>query len=163
MAYAVFFVVALVATGSALALILRKNAIHGALFLVVNLGSIAVLYLMLGAEFLAAAQVIVYAGAIMVLFVFAIMVLIPGKEETGPDPRRGARLLAVPVGALMFLLLTIVVAGRWSGPRGPAGPSGNVAAIGRLLFTSYLFPFELASVLLLAAMVGVLLLARRRA
>jgi NADH-quinone oxidoreductase subunit J len=163
MAYTVFFVVALVATGSALALILRKNAIHGALFLVVNLGSIAVLYLMLGAEFLAAAQVIVYAGAIMVLFVFAIMVLIPGKEETGPDPRRGARLLAVPVGALMFLLLAIVVAGRWSGPRGPAGPSGSVAAIGRLLFTSYLFPFELASVLLLAAMVGVLLLARRRA
>ena len=163
MAYAVFFVVALVATGSALALILRKNAIHGALFLVVNLGSIAVLYLMLGAEFLAAAQVIVYAGAIMVLFVFAIMVLIPGKEETGPDPRRGARLLAVPIGALMFLLLAIVVAGRWSGPRGPAGPSGNVAAVGRLLFTNYLFPFELASVLLLAAMVGVLLLARRRA
>jgi NADH-quinone oxidoreductase subunit J len=163
MAYAVFFVVALVATGSALALILRKNAIHGALFLVVNLGSIAVLYLMLGAEFLALAQVIVYAGAIMVLFVFAIMVLIPGKEETGPDPRRGARLLAVPVGALMFLLLAIVVAGRWSGPRGPAGPSGNVAAVGRLLFTNYLFPFELASVLLLAAMVGVLLLARRRA
>jgi NADH-quinone oxidoreductase subunit J len=163
MAYAVFFVVALVATGSALALILRKNAIHGALFLIVNLGSIAVLYLMLGAEFLAAAQVIVYAGAIMVLFVFAIMVLIPGKEETGPDPRRGARLLAVPIGALMFLLLAIVVAGRWSGPRGPAGPSGNVAAVGRLLFTNYLFPFELASVLLLAAMVGVLLLARRRA
>ena len=163
MAYAVFFVVALVATGSALALILRKNAIHGALFLIVNLGSIAVLYLMLGAEFLAAAQVIVYAGAIMVLFVFAIMVLIPGKEETGPDPRRGARLLAVPVGALLFLLLALVVAGRWSGPRGPAGPSGSVAAVGRLLFTNYLFPFELASVLLLAAMVGVLLLARRRA
>ena len=119
MAYVAFFVVALIATGSALGLILRKNAIHGALFLVVNLGSVAVLYLMLGAEFLAAAQVIVYAGAIMVLFVFAIMVLIPGKEETGPDPRRGARLLAVPVGALMFLLLAIVVAGRWSGPARP--------------------------------------------
>jgi NADH-quinone oxidoreductase subunit J len=163
MAYVAFFVVALIATGSALGLILRKNAIHGALFLVVNLGSIAALYLMLGAEFLAAAQVIVYAGAIMVLFVFAIMVLIPGKEETGPDPRRAARLFAVPVGALMFLLLLVVIAGRWSGPRGPAGPSGSVAAVGRLLFTNYLFPFELTSVLLLAAMVGVLLLARRRA
>jgi NADH-quinone oxidoreductase subunit J len=107
--------------------------------------------------------VIVYAGAIMVLFVFAIMVLIPGKEETGPDPRRVARLLAIPVGALMFLLLLVVIAGRWSVPRGPAGPSGSVAAVGRLLFTNYLFPFELTSVLLLAAMVGVLLLARRRA
>jgi NADH:ubiquinone oxidoreductase subunit 6 (subunit J) len=89
-----FAVLAVIALGSALGLVFRKNAIHGALFLVVNLGTVAALYLSLGAEFLAAAQVIVYAGAIMVLFVFAIMVLIPGKEETGPDPRRPFRLLA---------------------------------------------------------------------
>jgi len=162
MAYAAFFAIAAIAVGSALGLILRRNAIHGALFLVVNLGSIAALYLTLGAEFLAAAQVIVYAGAIMVLFVFAIMVLIPGKEETGPDPRRVARLVAVPVGVLLLLLLVFVVVARWSGSPGPAGPSGGVGAVGRLLFTSYLFPFELTSVLLLAAMVGVMLLARRR-
>jgi len=163
MAYAAFFVIAAIAVGSALGLILRPNAIHGALFLVVNLGSVAALYLMLGAEFLAAAQVIVYAGAIMVLFVFAIMVLIPGKEEAGSDPRRGARLLALPVGGLLLLLLVFVVVGRWSGPSTALAPSGSAAAVGRLLFTSYLFPFELTSVLLLAAMVGVLLLARRRA
>ena len=163
MAYVAFFIVALIATGSALGLVLRTNAIHGALFLVLNLGSIAALYLMLGAEFLAAAQVIVYAGAIMVLFVFAIMVLIPGKEETGPDPRRGVRLLALPVGALLFLMLVIVVAVRLRGAPGPGGPGCTVTAVGRLLFTSYLFPFELTSVLLLSAMVGVLLLARRRA
>ncbi len=163
MAYVSFFVIAAIAVGSALGLILRPNAIHGALFLVVNLGSVAALYLMLGAEFLAAAQVIVYAGAIMVLFVFAIMVLIPGKEEAGSDPRRGARLLALPVGGLLLLLLVFVVMGRWTGPSAPAGPSGSAGAVGRLLFTSYLFPFELTSVLLLAAMVGVLLLARRRA
>ena len=163
MAYAAFFIVAMIATGSALGLILRTNAIHGALFLVVNLGSIAALYLMLGAEFLAAAQVIVYAGAIMVLFVFAIMVLIPGKDETGPDPRRAARLLALPVGALLLLLLVFVIVGRLRGAPPAGGPSGSVPALGRLLFTSYLFPFELTSVLLLAAMVGVLLLARRRA
>jgi NADH-quinone oxidoreductase subunit J len=164
MAHVAFFAIAAIAVASALGLILRPNAIHGALFLVVNLGSVAALYLMLGAEFLAAAQVIVYAGAIMVLFVFAIMVLIPGKEETGPDPHRGARLAAVPVGALLLLLLVFVVVGRWSGPRGPVtAPSGSAGAVGRLLFTNYLFPFELTSVLLLAAMVGVLLLARRRA
>jgi NADH-quinone oxidoreductase subunit J len=163
MAYVAFFIVALIATGSALGLVLRTNAIHGALFLVLNLGSIAALYLMLGAEFLAAAQVIVYAGAIMVLFVFAIMVLIPGKEETGPDPRRGVRLLAAPVGALLLLMLVFVVAARLRGAPGPGGLGGTVTAVGRLLFTSYLFPFELTSVLLLAAMVGVLLLARRRA
>jgi NADH-quinone oxidoreductase subunit J len=163
MAYAAFFVLAAIATGAALGLVLRPNAIHGALFLVVNLGAVAGLYLMLGAEFLAAAQVIVYAGAIMVLFVFAIMVLIPGKEEAGPDPRRAVRLLALPVGALLFILLVIVIGGRGSAPPAPGAPVGSVSAVGRMLFTSYLFPFELTSVLLLAAMVGVLLLARRRA
>jgi NADH-quinone oxidoreductase subunit J len=163
MAYVAFFLVALIAAGSALGLVLRTNAIHGALFLVLNLGSIAALYLMLGAEFLAAAQVIVYAGAIMVLFVFAIMVLIPGKEETGPDPRRVWRLAALPVGGVLLLLLAaMAITGRSPAPgRPPVG--GNVETIGRLLFTDYLFPFELTSVLLLAAMVGVLLLARRRA
>src|SRR5499426_3678515 len=130
MAYVAFFLVALIATGAALGLVLRTNAIHGALFLVLNLGSIAALYLMLGAEFLAAAQVIVYAGAIMVLFVFAIMVLIPGKEESGPDPRRGARILALPVGGLLLLLLVFVVATRWNAPRGAVVPSGSAAAVG---------------------------------
>lgn len=163
MGYVSFFIIAAIAVGSALGLILRPNAIHGALFLVVNLGSVAALYLMLGAEFLAAAQVIVYAGAIMVLFVFAIMVLIPGKEETGPDPRRSARIFALPIGGILLLLLVFVVAGRFTGPGAATRPSGTAGAVGRLLFTSYLFPFELTSVLLLAAMVGVLLLARRRA
>jgi NADH-quinone oxidoreductase subunit J len=165
MAYVGFFIVALMAVGSALGLVLGRNPIHGALFLVVNLGTIAVFYLMLGAEFLAAAQVIVYAGAIMVLFVFAIMVLIPGKEETGPDPRRVLRLWALPFGAVLFLLVAWRVA-RGVGALAPAGGPvaiGGVETIGRLLFTDYLFPFELTSVLLLAAMVGVLLLARRRA
>jgi NADH-quinone oxidoreductase subunit J len=157
-----FAVLAVIAVGSALGLVLKKNPIHGALFLVVNLASVAALYLTLGAEFLAAAQVIVYAGAIMVLFVFAIMVLIPGKEETGADPRRGFRLAALPAGAVLVVLLVIVV-GRAVVVTGPGGAPGNVEAVGRLLFTDYLFPFELTSVLLLAAMVGVLLLARRRA
>ena len=156
-----FMVVALLAVGSALGLVLKKNPIHGALFLVVNLGCVAVFYLMLGAEFLAAAQVIVYAGAIMVLFVFAIMVLIPGKEETGPDPRRPTRLLALPAGALLFVQLVMILTAR-RGPPAPGRVAGGVESLGQLLFTDYLFPFELTSVLLLAAMVGVLLLARRR-
>jgi NADH-quinone oxidoreductase subunit J len=157
-----FVIIALLALGSALGLVLKRNAIHGALFLVVNLASVAALYLMLGAEFLAAAQVIVYAGAIMVLFVFAIMVLIPGKEETGPDPRRPWRVVALPVaGLLLVQVLAIVFSTRGPTPVGAPAP-GGVEAIGRLLFGDYLFPFELTSVLLLAAMVGVLLLARRR-
>ncbi len=178
MSYVAFFLIAALALGAALGLVLKKNAIHGALFLVVNLGSIAALYLMLGAEFLAAAQIIVYAGAIMVLFVFAIMVLIPGKEETGPDPRRAYRMLALPVAGVLFLEVIIVLLARvGSATRAAVSPpvagspaaasipaaAGSVEALGRIIFTDYLLPFELTSVLLLAAMVGVLLLARRRA
>src|SRR5262250_1993855 len=135
MAHVAFFAIAVTAVASALGLILRPNAIHGALFLVINLGSVAALYLMLGAEFLAAAQVIVYAGAIMVLFVFAIMVLIPGKEESGPDPRRVWRLLAAPLGGALLLELVLLVSSRAAAPP-PTGtaPSGSVATIGRLLF-----------------------------
>jgi NADH-quinone oxidoreductase subunit J len=168
MSYVAFFVIAALAVGSALGLLLKRNPIHGALFLVVNLGSVAALYLMLGAEFLAAAQVIVYAGAIMVLFVFAIMVLIPGKEETGEDPRRAYRLIGVPVGIALFLELIVIVARGLPARSAPATGDvpavvGSADTIGRILFTQYLFPFELTSVLLLAAMVGVLVLARRGA
>jgi NADH-quinone oxidoreductase subunit J len=167
MSIVTFAVLAVLAVGSALGLVLKKNAIHGALFLVVNLGTVAALYLTLRAEFLAAAQVIVYAGAIMVLFVFAIMVLIPGKEETGPDERRPYRLLAIPVVAGLLVELAVILGllnlATRRGGAAPAAPTpGGVEAIGRLLFTDYLFPFELTSVLLLAAMVGVLVLARRR-
>jgi NADH-quinone oxidoreductase subunit J len=161
MEIAAFVIVAALAIGSAAGLVLKRNPIHGALFLVVNLACVAVFYLMLGAEFLAAAQVIVYAGAIMVLFVFAIMVLIPGKEETGPDPRRSTRILAVPLGALLLVQLGLILSARGSVPAAPA-LAGGIEPLGRLLFTDYLFPFELTSVLLLAAMVGVLVLARRR-
>ena len=161
MASVTFILVAALAVASALALIAKRNPIHGALFLVVNLACVAVLYLSLGAEFLAAAQVIVYAGAIMVLFVFAIMVLIPGKEETGADPRRRVRVLALPVGALLLIQLAMILIPRGSAPTVPM-PVGSAESLGRLLFTDYLFPFELTSVLLLAAMVGVLVLARRK-
>jgi len=158
-----FLVTALIAIASAIGLVVRRNPLHGALFLVVNLFCVAVLYLLLRAEFLAAAQVIIYAGAIMVLFLFAIMILIPVRAETGRDPLRRQRLAALPLGAL-FLLIAVYLLVR-GGPRtaGPPPPAGGAEAVGRLLFTDYLLPFEVTSVLLLAALVGALVLARRGA
>ena len=164
MALVTFWVLAILAVASAIGLLLRQNPIHGALFLVGNLATIAALFLTMRAEFLATAQVIVYAGAIAVLFVFAIMVLIPGKEETGPDPLRPQRWLAVPV--VGFLALEVALALRsvqfQAPPRGQL-VSGGIESIGRLLFTDYLFPFEVTSLLLLAAVVGVVALMRRGA
>jgi NADH-quinone oxidoreductase subunit J len=164
MSVAVFAILALLVVGSAAGLILKRNPIHGALFLVMNLASVAALFLTLRAEFLAVVQVIVYAGAIAVLFVFAIMVLIPGREETGPDALRSWRWAAVPlVGVFLVLVALALRSVTLSGPtRAPAVP-GGVEAIGRVLFTDYLFPFEVTSVLLLAAIVGVMALTKRKA
>ena len=168
MAHVAFFAIAAIAVASALGLILRPNAIHGALFLVVNLGSVAALYLMLGAEFLAAAQVIVYAGAIMVLFVFVIMLLNAGAES-----KKGrsfmAQLLGVPLlvsflGLLAWHVQRLYPSGagvRFGGFRlagctdmAVGACSGNAANIGRSLFTTYLLPFEITSVLVLIAQIA---------
>jgi NADH-quinone oxidoreductase subunit J len=158
-----FWILAVLAVGSAIGLVLRRNPIHGALFLVVHLATLGAFFLQMRAEFLAAAQVIVYAGAIAVLFVFAIMVLIPGKEETGPDPLRAQRWLAVPVGGLLLVVLAVMLrSGLFRGAPAPGTVPGGVAAIGRQLFTDYLYPFEVTSVLLLAALVGVIALTKRR-
>ena len=156
-------VLAVLAVGSAAGMLLRKNPIHGALFLVINLASVAALFLTMRAEFLAAVQIIIYAGAIAVLFVFAIMVLIPGKEETGPDPLRRQRWLAVPVAGVFLILVALALGSAvLAGAPKPPVPGGTVA-VGRLLFTDYLLPFEVTSVLLLAAIVGVMALTKRRA
>jgi NADH-quinone oxidoreductase subunit J len=160
MEWVAFLIVGGCAIAFAVGLVVRPNPLHGALFLVGNLFCVAVLYLMLRAEFLAMAQVIVYAGAIMVLFIFAIMLLIPGKAE-GPDPLGLQRMLALPVAGLFGLIVVLVLpyaAGRAAAPM----PTVGVRGIGQLLFTDYLFPFEVTSVLLLAALVGALTLARRR-
>jgi NADH-quinone oxidoreductase subunit J len=158
-----FWILAVMAVASAAGVVLRRNPIHSALFLVVHLATLAAFFLKMRAEFLATAQIIVYAGAIAVLFVFAIMVLIPGREETGPDALRSQRLLAVPVAGLLLVLLAVMLrSALFSGPAPAAPVAGGVVSIGRALFTDYLFPFEVTSVLLLVALVGVITLAKRR-
>ena len=163
MTYGPFLLFALIVAGSALGVILLRNPIHAALFLTVNLAGVAALYLTLQAQFLALVQVIVYAGAIAVLFVFAIMVLIPGKEETGPDPLRAQRWLAVPFAGLLLLetLLILRSAGMQTATR-PAATAASNEPLYRLLLTDFLFPFEVTSVLLLTALVGVMALAMRK-
>jgi len=163
-------ILAALAVGSGLAVILIRNPIYCALSLVVNFFLLAVMYLLLRAEFLAAIQVIVYAGAIMVLFIFVIMLLNLGGEETR-DKLRVLRPLAFLLG--LVLLVEVVAALRYrayavenpalSFPlvSVPPAVTGGVREFGRLLFTDYLLPFEITSVLLLIAIVGAVVLGRK--
>jgi NADH-quinone oxidoreductase subunit J len=154
----------LVAT--AVMVIVHRNPVTSALFLVLSFCSLAGIYLMLQAEFLGMVQVIVYAGAIMVLFLFVIMYLnLQHDVETGAQiaVRRGIGWM---VGALLLLFAGLLANRGWStGPVAaelPAQGHGNAAAIGQVLYSRFLFPFEITSVLLLVAMVGAIVLAKGR-
>jgi NADH-quinone oxidoreductase subunit J len=161
-----FVVIALVAIVGAVSMILSRNAVHSALFLVVNLFCVAVLYLSLNAEFLGVVQVIVYAGAIVVLFLFVITLLNPGQAET-PDRLRNQGPLAGLLAAILLVVAGLAILSGAATTRLPATPPDvtgvdNVHAIGGLLYNSYLFPFEATSLLLLVAIVGAKVLAKRR-
>lgn len=152
---------------TSLMVILHRNPVTSALFLVLAFCSLAGIYLLLHAEFLGMVQIVVYAGAIMVLFLFVIMYLnLQHDVETGVQiaVRRGIGWLA---GAGLLLVGATLLRRGWAlGPTtAPSedAPVGNVGAIGRLLYSRYLFPFEITSVLLLVAMVGVIVIARGRA
>ena len=161
-----FGILALVVVVGALMTVLHKNPVTSALFLVSAFCGLAGIYLLLRAEFVAMVQVIVYAGAIMVLFLFVIMYLnLQHDIETGVQiaVRRGfGWLLAAAVGVMGFLLFR---RGWAPGPElpAPAVEPGNVQAIGQLLYTRYLFPFEVTSLVLLVAMVGVIIIGKGRA
>ncbi|MFM8321818.1 MAG: NADH-quinone oxidoreductase subunit J [Chloroflexota bacterium] len=161
-----FIGLALVAVASALGLLLSKNAIYAALNLVINFVTVALFYLVLNAPFIALTQVAVYAGAIMVLFLFVIMLL--GAEQIGagttlPWQKPLAIVLAVILGleTVYALLLRgggLPAASTAALPEGFGAPAG----VGLLLFNAYLLPFEVISILLLAAMVGAIVLTRKR-
>jgi len=150
----------------AVMMILKRNPVHSALCLVVVLLSLALLYVLLGAEFLAAVQVIVYAGAIMVLFLFVIMLLNLEAEVHSQGLPRLAYKTCSMIGAGLLLLLLLgggaLKALRAMPPEQVSGVPGNTQAVAELLFTKYLLPFEVTSILLLAAIVGALVLAGKR-
>ena len=157
---AIFLVLAAVALAGAVSLILQRHPIHSALSLIVVMVALAGLYLLQGAEFVAAVQIIVYAGAIMVLFIFVIMLLNAGEEER-TNVSRLARFVGVPLG-IVFLAEVAYWIGRATSHLGSAPPEAvSTRDLSTLLFREYVFPFELTSFLILIALLGALVLARR--
>jgi NADH-quinone oxidoreductase subunit J len=159
----IFLIFAAIAVVCGINVVVQRQPIASAISLIGVMGSLAILYLLLGAEFIAAAQVIVYAGAIMVLFVFVIMLL-----NAGAEAKRGrsmiAQLLGVP--ALVGLLGVLAYYVQRLFPIGSSVQFGTFRGgtphdVGRALFTTYLLPFEVTSILILIAIVGAIVLARK--
>ena len=163
-----FFIFAAVCIGGAINLLVQKHPINSALSLIVVMASLALLYLLLGAEFVAAVQVIVYAGAVMVLFVFTIMLLNAGVEERLPHSSRVAFIVGVP-GLIVGLAIAAWVVARQAGldrvriggPSEAAEAFGAPVKVAAPLFKDFLLPFEVTSVLILIAIMGAVVLARR--
>ena len=158
-----FLALAVIVIATALGMLLSKNTVYSALFLVLNFSTVAVFYLLLGAPFIALTQVTVYAGAIMVLFLFVIMLL-------GTDEMEDSDQLSWQKPMAIFLAVVLLVEGLYlaitqKAPglinNAPAADSGSPQLIGEMLFNKYLLPFEVTSILLLVAMVGAIVLTLR--
>ena len=162
-----FYLLGALAIGASLLVIAQRNPIYSVLLLIASFGALSGLYVLLDAPFVAVIQIIVYAGAIMVLFLFVVMLLNAPHEDTESDERVHPLLRPGPMrfGALLALMLAVEL--WWALTRGgdtgafPGGSVTSVAVIGRSLFTDYAFPFEVTSILILVAMVGAVVLAKR--
>jgi NADH-quinone oxidoreductase subunit J len=162
----VFFAGAIGALGGAIAVIAMRNPFYSVLALVIHLASLAALFLALHAEFVAAAQIVVYAGAVMVLYVF-VAAYVGGIQEPMWEPIAGQRLLAPLVAGALFVELAIAIVGSALKGIDSGGPTvrlgfGQPAALGNLLLERFLVVFEVASLLLLVAAIGAIVLAGRR-
>jgi NADH-quinone oxidoreductase subunit J len=162
MALVIFIVLSALCVGGVAAMIVSRNQAHDALFLVLSFASLGGIFGLLDAPFAAAVQVLVYAGAIMVLFLFAVMMF----NLRRPEPPSRKRVRSVLVTAMAIVLLSeLALAARRAlafprgGGNGPAG--GDIAQLGKLLFSDYLYAFEITSLLILAALVGAMALAGR--
>ena len=158
-----FFIgIALVILATAVGVVLMRHAIYAALMLVANFSFVAVLYLILGAPFIAMAQVTVYAGAIMVLFLFVIMLL--GAEILPVTKALPAqRVIAVGLGLIALVETGLIIVWQWGGLTPLPEPAADYASpdkIGTLLFTRYALPFEITSIILLVAVIGAVVLTR---
>jgi len=166
-----FYTLAALILGLGIMVVSARSAVHSVLFLVVNFLLVAVLYVILGAEYVAVIQVLVYAGGIVVLYLFVVMLVNLKREpEQFSDPRRLAKLGTLLAGAVLAQVIGIAVyssaRGTTQAVTGGLGSdtpflTGNTEQLGWVLYTSYLIPFELASMLLLVAMVGAIVLAKK--
>ncbi len=163
MELALFIPAAALALAGAVTVIGARRAIHSALALLVVLGALAVLYLLLSAQFIAVLQVVIYAGAIVVLFLFVIMLLHMATGEPGSAGPRVRRVAALVLGALFLVGILSAVTRPLTAPPAAAPVAsgfGTAESVGRQLFTRFLLPFELASVILLAGIIGAVVLAK---
>jgi NADH-quinone oxidoreductase subunit J len=158
----IFFVLAAIAVFGAISLIVQRHPIHSALSLIVVMVALAGLYLLMGAEFVAAVQIIVYGGAIMVLFVFVIMLLNAGEEER-TNFSRLATFAGIPMAlAVTGLIAAAIVHSSAALPSpGPSGALTSTRTLSTLLFSEFVYPFELTSFLVLVAILGAIVLAQR--
>ncbi|MHB8293271.1 MAG: NADH-quinone oxidoreductase subunit J [Acidimicrobiales bacterium] len=167
---AVFVVAAAAVIAGALGVVFARNAVHAALMLVMTLFGVAVLFVEQSASFLAAVQVIVYGGAIAVLFLFVIMLLgVDRLENLAVEPLKAQRPAAIALGAIGLLEVLVLARAHWAtGQHTQAAPAtggttSNVARLADVVFTRYLLPFEVTSVLLVVAVVAAVALSRRPA
>ena len=162
MALVIFVILSVLCVGAVAAMIISRNQAHNALFLVLAFSSLGGIFGLLAAPFAAVVQVLVYAGAIMVLFLFAIM-MFNLREPVPPERKRLRVILASALG--LILLVELVLAGLRAlsgGGSAPALSGGDIARLGKLLFSDYLYAFEITSLLILAALVGALALAGKK-
>ena len=160
-----FWVTAVISVGAAAFMLFQRNAVHAALLLILNQFTLAVMFVLLDAPFLAAVQVIVYAGAIMVLFLFVIMFLGVDRREPLRERIRLQRPTAIALGVfLVTAIIFLIQVGVGLSEEPLSTPGGdNVRAVARVLFTDFVFPFEVTSVLLIIAAIAAMVLARRAA
>jgi NADH-quinone oxidoreductase subunit J len=158
-----FLFFAAVALGSAINVLAQKHVLYSSLSLILLLTAISALFVLLEAEFLAVINVIVYAGAIMVLFVFVIMLLNLPRDEDGDDRLRWLKLIGIPMGLFLLFMVGQAVWNVEGVPGAPAASelAGTPQAIGASLFTDFLLPFELTSLLILIALMGAVVFAKK--
>jgi NADH-quinone oxidoreductase subunit J len=159
-----FWILAVISVAAALGMVLARRAVHSALMLAVVMLSLAVFYVLLGAPFLAFVQVIVYTGAVLMLFLFVLMIVGVTSKDSLVETLKGQRVAAFLIAVGMLILLVLIIGHAAIGPAPPAGAAysgSNVQGIAQLIFTTYVFPFEVTSALLITAALGAMVLAHR--